>query len=142
MTRRWAWNGFANQMMVIGLNPSTADETKNDPTIMRCINFAKREMYDGLIMMNAYAFRSTNPEILKTIEDPIGEENNEAISYEARNCGFVIAAWGNHCPDERESEIIRIIGRPIFCFGKNQNGKPKHPLYLRADAPIVKFRGD
>jgi hypothetical protein len=68
--RRWAWEGYANQVMFIGLNPSTADEREDDPTIRRCVRFAKDWGYSGILMMNAFAFRATQPADMKAASDP------------------------------------------------------------------------
>ncbi len=131
--RQWNWQGYANQVMFIGLNPSTADETQDDPTIRRCIGFAKAWGYGGLVMMNAYAFRATNPSDMKRAADPIGSGNDEALSYRATQVGLIVAAWGAHCNQQREEEVCGAIMRPIYCLGKTKAGRPRHPLYLRAD---------
>lgn len=131
--RRWAWEGFAQQVMFIGLNPSTADETKDDPTIRRCIRFAKDWGYSGLLMLNAFAFRATDPKVMKAAADPIGPGNDEALSYRRTQASLIIAAWGAHCPREREIAVCRAIGAPVYCLGRTKAGHPAHPLYLRAD---------
>lgn len=131
--RRWRWDGNASQVMFIGLNPSTADEIENDPTIRRCIGFAKSWGYSSLLMMNAYAFRATDPKEMKSAIDPIGPGNDEAFLVRRDQCGLIIAAWGVHCSSEREAAICRLIGRDVHCLGKTKDGRPKHPLYLRAD---------
>lgn len=131
--RRWDWKGYANQVMFIGLNPSTADEREDDPTIRRCIRFAKDWGYGGLLMMNAFAFRATDPKDMKAAIDPIGPGNNEALAYRRTQVGLIVAAWGSHCTPEREKEVCEVIGRPIHCLGRTKDGRPKHPLYLRAD---------
>lgn len=131
--RRWGWNGYAQQCMFIGLNPSTADETEDDPTVRRCIRFAKDWGFSGMFMMNAYGFRATDPRVMKAEPEPIGDGNNEALSYRATHVGLIIAAWGVHCTEDREREVCDVIGRPIHCLGRTKSGRPKHPLYLRAD---------
>ena len=131
--RQWDWQGYGNQVMFIGLNPSTADETENDPTIRRCIRFAKDWGYGGIIMMNAYAYRSTDPRGLKQVSDPIGPGNDEAFGYRRSQVGLIIACWGTHCSPAREKQVCHAIGRDILCFGRTKDGRPKHPLYLRAD---------
>lgn len=131
--RQWNWQGYANQVMFIGLNPSTADETEDDPTIRRCIGFAKRWGFGGLLMMNAYAFRATDPKVMKAASDPTGPGNDEALSYRATQVGCVIAAWGAHCTPERERQVCDVVGKRIECLGRTKHGRPKHPLYLRAD---------
>ena len=137
--RRWDWQGYANQVMFIGLNPSTADETEDDPTIRRCINFAKSWGYDGLLMMNAYAFRATDPRKMKAAADPIGPGNDEALAYRAKQVGLVVVAWGAHGTPEREKRVCNVIARQIQCLGKTKTGRPKHPLYLRADTQLTTF---
>lgn len=70
------WDETKPKVMFIGLNPSTADETKDDPTIIRCINFAKSWGYGGLEMTNLFAFRATNPKVMKNEKEPIGKDND------------------------------------------------------------------
>ena len=105
----------------------------DDPTIRRCLRFARDWGYGGLLMMNAFAFRATNPKALKTAADPVGPGNNEAFGYRRSQVGIIVAAWGVNCPIEREQEVCQAIGRTIYCLGKTKAGRPKHPLYLRAD---------
>lgn len=132
--RQWKWEGYSRQVMFIGLNPSTADETQDDPTVRRCIRFARDWGFGGLIMMNAFAFRATDPRVMKVAADPVGPGNDEALAYRRTQVGLIIAAWGVHCPVDRERRVCEVIGAPIFCLGRTKAGKPKHPLYLRADS--------
>ena len=131
--RRWDWQGYANQIMFIGLNPSTADETEDDPTIRRCLRFARDWGYGGLLMMNAFAFRATDPKVMKAAADPVGPGNDEAFGYRRSQVGMIVAAWGENCPAKREQRVLQVIGQTIHCLGKTKSGRPKHPLYLRAD---------
>jgi len=131
--RRWNFQSYANQVMFIGLNPSTADEMEDDPTIRRCVGFAKDWGYGGILMLNAYAFHSTDPKGLKAVIDPVGPQNDEALGYRRSQCGLVIAAWGSHCSPDREMQVCQAIGKVIHCLGRTKSGKPKHPLYLKAD---------
>lgn len=131
--RDWDWQSYGNRVMFIGLNPSTADETEDDPTIRRCIGFAKSWGFGGLVMMNAYAFSATDPKVMKAADDPVGPGNDEAFGYRQTQCGLIVAAWGAHCTPEREKEVCNAIRKPIYCLGTTKAGRPKHPLYLRAD---------
>lgn len=131
--RRWGWQGYARQVMFVGLNPSTADETEDDPTVRRCIRFAKDWGYSAMLMMNAFAFRATDPRDMKAAAEPVGPGNDEALAYRSTQVGLIVAAWGVHCPPEREAAVCRAIGRPIHCLGRTRGGRPRHPLYLRAD---------
>ena len=137
--RKWDWQGFGNQVMFVGLNPSTADESLDDPTIRRCVAFAKAWGYGGLLMMNVFAYRATNPKDMKKAVDPIGPGNDEAFCFRRSQVGLIVAAWGTHCPIEREIAVCRWIGKPIHCLGRTINGRPKHPLYLRADTKLELF---
>ncbi len=130
--RRWNWRGYANQLMFIGLNPSTADETQDDPTVRRCIRFAKDWGYSGLVMMNAFGFRATDPKVMAAASDPIGPGNDRAFRTQRSQVGMVVAAWGNHCSVERAQRICKVINGPIHCLATNKSGQPKHPLYMAA----------
>lgn len=134
LRRSWDWQGYANQVMFIGLNPSTADETEDDPTIRRCIRFAQDWGYGGLLMLNAYALRATDPKKVAAHLAPIGPDNDEALSYRATQAGLFIACWGAHCSPTRASQVCELIGRPIHCLGQTQKGAPRHPLYMPADS--------
>lgn len=133
------WEEGDGHVMFIGLNPSTADETKDDPTIRRCVGYAKRLGYGGLYMLNLFAFRATNPKDLKRADDPVGPENDKFLRMYFDVLGFNIACWGTHGDFmDRGKEVIELLGREnLQCFSITKNGQPKHPLYLRRDAEII-----
>jgi len=135
------WGGTVNRPLVafVGLNPSTADETQDDPTVRRCIQFAKDWGFAGMFMLNAYAFRATDPRVMQAAPDPEGPANNSTLAYWGEHVDLIVAAWGNHCTDERQAEICKVIGRPIHCLGTNKTGKPKHPLYLSSNTTTELF---
>ncbi len=145
--RRWDWQGYAKQVMFIGLNPSTADETKNDATIRRCIQFARDWGFCGVIITNAYAWCCTNPKKLKSVSDPIGPDNDDVINRFQSQAGLIIAAWGTHCPLEREDQICQAIAqgqsdpltRTLHCLGRTKAGRPRHPLYLPKHSQLEVF---
>lgn len=130
--RRWASSPPA---MFVGLNPSTADETQDDPTIRRCIRFARDWGYGGLVMTNLFAFRSTDPRQLNTAEDPIGPANDAALVAAAASAGVVVAAWGVHgTHNGRAQDVIdRGLLGSFTVLGLTADGHPRHPLYMRAD---------
>lgn len=130
--RRWDWQGPEKQLMFIGLNPSTADETQDDPTVRRCIRFAKDWGFSGLIMMNAYSFRATDPRVMAAADKPIGPGDDKAFRTWRSQVGKIVAAWGNHCSPERADRIFHVLDRPVYCLATNQSGQPKHPLYVAA----------
>lgn len=120
-------------VMFVGLNPSTADETIDDPTIRRCINFAKAWDCTGLVMMNAFAFRATDPKVMKSADDPIGPDNDKFLSLWSKSADLVIAAWGVNCSKERADSVCCLLDRDIHCLGVTAKGFPRHPLYVRGD---------
>lgn len=130
--RSWRGHG-AGFVQFIGLNPSTADETQDDPTVRRCIGYAKAWGFDGMCMTNAFAFRSTDPAGLRTAADPIGPENDRYLLEISKHAGKVVAAWGVHATFlDREAAVRKLIPN-LFVLKLTQAGHPGHPLYLRKD---------
>jgi hypothetical protein len=129
----------SDYLMVIGLNPSTADETKNDPTIRRCIGFAKQWGFSALCMTNLFAFRATQPKDMKAENDPVGPENDHWL-HEARfYAGRCLAAWGTHGSHMGRDAQVKFAVQGLSCLGKNANGSPKHPLYIAANTQPITF---
>lgn len=143
--RRWrfvlwrptARDGGKGTVAFIGLNPSTADELVNDPTVTRCLNFAAVWGYAGMVMLNAFAFRATDPRVMRRAPDPVGFENDAALVGFARMANLVIACWGNHGRHRgRSAAVQRLLAAEVptlrlHCLGITGSGEPKHPLYLR-----------
>lgn len=128
--RHWSNSFVSRYAMFIGLNPSTADENKDDPTIRRCIGYAKDWGYTGLCMTNLFAFRATLPDNMKSAEDPIGPDNDQALINVAECAGVIVAAWGVHGSHlGRDQEIRKIISRLSY-LKLTKEGFPGHPLYL------------
>lgn len=130
--------------MFICLNPSTADETKDDPTMRKCKGFAYRWGMDGMIVTNIFAFRSTDPKKMLAHPNPVGPENDYHIIASAIDAEFVIAAWGNHGVHRRRyvevCDILQTFKCPVYCLGVTGKAQPKHPLYLSYDAPRLTYR--
>lgn len=128
---------------VIGLNPSTADEQADDPTIRRCVGFAKAWGLSGLVMTNLCAFRATDPKALNSADDPIGPENWDRVVQEAQEAGRVLAAWGaDPMAVWAASHLVLRIPRnlQIWCLGLTKHGQPRHPLYVHGATVPVVFR--
>jgi len=138
--RQWAITDTPRTAVWIGLNPSTADETTNDRTVRRCIKFSQDWNCERYVMLNAYGFRSPYPEVMWQARDPLGPGNDEAIARWTHDAHIVIAAWGTHCPPEREQAILSLIKGPVYCLALNQGGTPKHPLYVAGDTQPQIFR--
>lgn len=134
--RRWGDGPYA---MFIGLNPSTADETQDDPTIRRCINFAKAWGFSALCMTNLFAFRATDPKDMKEYQQPVGPENNDVLQECAAGAGVIVAAWGVHgVHEDRDKEVLALLPG-LQCLGLSKEGHPRHPLYLKGDLKPVPF---
>lgn len=132
LTRVWKLDGrLVNFIM---LNPSTADEVYNDPTITRCMKYAQSWGYDGLVVTNLFALRSTDPKSLKSHPDPIGPENLRYLFGYAWTCDLVVCAWGIHGSYLQRGIFIESVLRkrniPISYLSLTKRGHPGHPLYL------------
>lgn len=135
------WENSTNLCAFIGLNPSTADEHYDDPTIRRCVNFAKAWGHSGLVMLNIFAFRATDPRDMYAAPDPIGPDNNETLIEQCNHCTMVVVAWGTHGHwKDRGFEVKNILQNHVtlWCLGLTKAGYPVHPLYQPKDAkPII-----
>jgi len=133
------WDDTLPAIAYIGLNPSTADEVQNDPTVSRCINFAKSFGCGSMYMLNLFAFRATDPRVMKQARDPIGPVNNVAIKSVSDKCKITVACWGVHGTYlQRDKEVVRLIPN-LWCLGVTKGGHPRHPLYLKSDTQLVKL---
>ena len=131
------WNEHKPIAMIIGLNPSTADQTRNDPTITRCINFSRSWGYGGVCVTNLFGFRATAPTELKAHHDPIGKENDAWVHEMAKGAAITVAAWGNHGKFlNRSLDILPSLDQ-LHCIKMNKSGEPAHPLYLKAELKPV-----
>jgi hypothetical protein len=123
----------------VGLNPSTADEETNDPTIRRCISFAKDWGYTRFCMLNLFAFRATDPSVMRRESDPIGPDNDAHILRIASQADLVIAAWGCGGDFLRRAEHVRTLIPNLYCLKITKNGHPRHPLYLPRGLKPIPF---
>lgn len=129
--------------LFIMLNPSTADENLNDPTIRRCLGFAMEWKCTDLWVVNLFAYRATNPRELNVVEDPVGPENHLHIMHAMHDCArrsTIVAAWGAH-PMAREAgkKLMEQFGGVIGCLGRTASGAPRHPLYVRANTQLEPY---
>jgi hypothetical protein len=143
LTRTW---GTGNRIAVwCGLNPSTADAVKPDPTVTREVNFSKDWGYDGYAKVNAYAFRSTDPKAMLRQNDPCGEDNLGHILRWAKAGAIFIACWGNNIRPAQASTLrlaMYLNGIEVHALKLTKQGHPQHPLYLSATTkPFVWLRG-
>ena len=133
------WEAGLPTAVFVMLNPSTADADEDDPTIRRCVGFAQREGCGGLTVVNLFAYRATDPKHLKSVADPTGPDNAVKVGNVVGGAtGPVICAWGAHKIVER-SGVARALKNHdgTVCLGVTANGSPRHPLYVKGDAPLV-----
>jgi hypothetical protein len=135
------WNYSKPPIVFIGLNPSVADEQHDDRTVRKCISIARWKGFGTLIMLNAFAYRSTDPYGLYTAKEPIGQLNNEWIEYICTCSETVVIAWSNHAMyRNRHYKLLELLkGIPLYCLGVNTNGTPKHPLYMPTNTPLISY---
>lgn len=146
LLRRWVGEGFpAHHWLLIGMNPSTAEASFNDPTVSREWGFTTREGYKGFVKANIGDYRATCPADLgKPGVAPRSPENLPAILAAAAEADRVVMCYGNLPRPLTEAgaetvAALRDTGIDLWCFGTNANGSPKHPLYLKGTTPLVRF---
>lgn len=131
--REWS-GGNGEFCQFIGLNPSTADETVDDPTVRRCVNYAKFWGYSALCMTNIFSFRATDPKKMFAAPFPNLAENDASIALAASKAAIVIAAWGtNGKAWGRGHDVLGIVlkeRKELHALRVTKNGYPAHPLYL------------
>ena len=133
---RRTWDPARAAVNFLMLNPSTADQYQDDPTVARCRRYAERWGFGTLIVTNIFAYRSTDPHALYTLDDPVGPENDRYLLQAAAAAALRIAAWGTHgALHHRHTAVLTLLAAyPLAALGTTQHGFPRHPLYLRADA--------
>jgi len=127
------WRQWAKQkplITFIGLNPSTADAQTDDPTVQKCCHYAQNWGYGGLLLVNLFAYRSTDRSVLRKIKHPVGPENDDYLQWAVAKSEKTVLAWGNDgLLQKRCTTIIKKIPDP-HCLRINKTGQPAHPLYL------------
>lgn len=135
------WDRSLPKALFLMLNPSIADAELDDPTLRRCMGFARTWGYGGLFIGNRFAFRCTQPGLLLKAEDPIGPLNGTYLSQMAERSEIIICAWGN-------APIIKRLGQPfpdsitgpLHCIELSKDGTPKHPLYLKSNLKPIPYK--
>jgi hypothetical protein len=130
------WSDVPPALFVL-LNPSTADEVTNDPTVERCERRARMMGFGGLVVCNIFAFRATDPRVMKAEPKPVGPENDLAILEHARQASIVICGWGTHGAHLRRGaqvkNFLEFNGIKLHLLGLTKDGHPQHPLYIGYD---------
>ena len=142
LRRTW---GDADPLVFVMLNPSTADAEKDDPTIRRCNGLARREGYSGIVVVNVSPYRATDPRDLAGLDDMTLTGGEWAASRVGAaldgRAGPVVVAWGAHPLARRLWRSLPLGGERLVCLGVTKDGSPRHPLYVRSDAPLVPWSG-
>jgi hypothetical protein len=133
------WNPMLPSVMFIGLNPSTADEQQDDPTVRRCVGFATKWNFGGLVLVNLFAYRSTDPAGLRDTDDPVGPANDKHILLGARAADRVVLAWGTKGNLVDRDQRVLSLFPDVHCLGVTKEGHPKHPLYLAGNTGLRPF---
>lgn len=131
LTRRWE---PGEGLLYVMLNPSTADEQRNDPTVERCERRARQLGFGAFRVVNLFAFRATDPRALKTASEPVGPDNDAALLAGLEWGDRVLCGWGVHGAyrgrDTEVEALLRGPGCPLWHLGLTQAGAPRHPLYI------------
>lgn len=128
------WEPAGRRALFIMLNPSTATEAQNDPTVERCERRARTLGYGAFRVCNIFAWRDTDPKKMRAAVDPVGAENDAAILESAPWADSIVCAWGSHGAHlgrgRHVEALLRATGLPLYHLGLNMDGQPKHPLYI------------
>lgn len=141
------WVPGARRLPIIMLNPSTADANIDDPTIRRCMAFARREGFGGIHVFNLFAFRATSPADMRAAADPVGPQNDywltQALEASAATGCAILAAWGAYGDHRGRANYVRgmaqLRGARLACLGTTKDGHPRHPLYVKGDQVLTAF---
>lgn len=133
---------MCSSVVFIGLNPSTADERVDDPTIRRCMAFARSWGYHGVHMLNLFALRATNPREMLMHPEPVGYETDKWIAHYIEQAPLIVAVWGAHGAHlQRDQRVMDSITRDVHCLKLTVSGMPGHPLYLPRHLTPIAFKG-
>ena len=140
LARRW---GDGPALVFVMLNPSTADASKDDPTIRRCLGFARSHEFNAIEVVNLFAYRATDPKDLKRAGYPVGPDNDQHIAEVAQAAGAVCLAWGANAQDLERPQIVlpllRSLGVQPKCLAITSKGHPQHPLMARGSLRMIDF---
>lgn len=131
------WDAEGGKIAFVMLNPSTATEVQNDPTVERCERRARALGYGAFRVVNIFAYRATDPRVMRAQADPVGAGNDAAIMAAAAWADRLVCAWGSHGAHLDRGVavegLLRPLGVPLYQLGLTKFGQPKHPLYIAYD---------
>jgi hypothetical protein len=144
------WDPALENCCWIMLNPSTADADADDPTVRKCVGFSKRWGFGSIVVVNLYAYRATDPRVLKLlpitngISEAIGMGNNRHIVEQITSAGRIVCAWGNNATVHRANTVLQmdcLVGKYVWHLGLTKSGKPRHPLMLSYETHLTAVTG-
>ena len=136
------WSTHLPRIVFVMLNPSTADEQKNDPTSRRCMGFARAWKFGSMEVVNLFAYRATNYRELFKVSDPVGAENNGFLMQAVERCPTVVLGWGTRGTLlGRDRQVMSLLAsrNDLYCLGITKDGQPRHPLYVKGNTGMVLF---
>lgn len=140
---RRVWNDNLTRALFVMLNPSTADGKIDDPTIRACTRWCTTNGFGSFEVVNLFAIRSTQPEGIYQVRDPIGPQNEAMVDRAVKRADVVICAWGAHlvARDHAPSMVARIRKEKakVYCLGLTKIGAPLHPLYVANNQPLIEY---
>jgi len=138
LDRRW---GQGPSIAWVMLNPSTADAHDDDPTIRRCLGFARRWGFEAMTVVNLFAWCSSEPQALRAVADPVGPRASRVLGDAVRGAEAVVAAWGNLSPAfrPRAAQVASMLPPEALTLGLTRLGQPLHPLYVPASTEPLRF---
>ena len=137
------WDANEPRVAFVLLNPSTADAQRDDPTVCRCIGLAQAWGCGSLEVVNLFAYRATNPRVLREVADPVGPENDRYLLAAAHRAQKIVLAWGARGDlHGRDRVILGLLagGGELDCLGTTRCGRPRHPLYVSSTAVPIPYR--
>ena len=139
--RRWWAPG--PRVAFVMLNPNAADAVRDDPTIRRCISFARGWAFGSVDVVNLFGYRTRDPRELLRVGDPVGLENDRFLRRAVRSADLSVCAWGAAAAAATRAKVIADLfdGCALRCLGRTLSGAPRHPLYLRRDTRLRRFSG-
>ncbi|MCF6273604.1 MAG: DUF1643 domain-containing protein [Rhodobacteraceae bacterium] len=128
------WDETGRKVLFLMLNPSTATEVQNDPTVERCERRARTLGFGAFRVCNIFAYRATDPRDMRAAKDPIGSANDTSIVEAIEWADEVVAGWGNHGAHLSRGQAVEALlkaqpKKPKH-LGLTNSGHPKHPLYI------------
>lgn len=137
---RRVWDDTKPIVLIVMLNPSTADAKVDDATIRSCIRLCTELGFGGFEVINLFALRATQPVALTMTDDPIGPANAAVVSRAIARTKIVICAWGTHPMAQRGAPyMLRLIKKKGRCFGRTLSGAPRHPLYVKSGTALENY---